>query len=79
MDYGASNTEATGPDMAGRRVLFVTRKWPPAVGGMELYSREIARAMARLASVDVIALPGLPDGRPPSMPKLAAFLLRTTA
>ncbi len=61
------------------KVLFVTRKWPPAVGGMELYSREIAAAMARHADVDVIALPGRPDGSPPSMMALLVFLAATAA
>ncbi len=58
------------------RVLFVTRKWPPAVGGMELYSREIAAAMSRYANVDVEALPGRPDGRPPAAGALIWFFVR---
>ncbi len=58
-------------------VLFVTRKWPPAVGGMELYSREIAAAMARHAAVDVVALPGKPDGGPPGVLGLLAFFFRS--
>lgn len=43
---------------------------------MELYSREIAAAMARHAEVDVEALPGRADGRPPSALALAGFFLR---
>ena len=26
------------------RILFLTRKWPPAMGGMEVYSLEMAAA-----------------------------------
>ncbi len=59
------------------RVLFVTRKWPPAVGGMELYSRELAAAMARHADIDVEALPGKPDGGPPAALSLMAFFFRS--
>lgn len=58
------------------KVLFVTRKWPPATGGMELYSREIAAAMKRYADVDVQALPGRLDGRPPAPISLLWFFVR---
>lgn len=58
------------------KVLFVTRKWPPAVGGMELYSREIVAAMTRYADIDVEALPGRPDGRPPAPLSLVWFFIR---
>ncbi len=59
-------------------MLFITRKWPPAVGGMELYSREIAAAMSRYADIDVEALPGRRDGRPPSAPALVLFFIRAS-
>ena len=58
------------------KILLVTRKWPPAVGGMELYSRELAAAMAAHADIDVEALPGRADGRPPSGLALTGFFLR---
>ena len=58
------------------KVLFVTRKWPPAVGGMELYSREIAAAMKRYADIDIEALPGRGDGSPPGAPALILFFFR---
>ena len=58
------------------KVLFVTRKWAPAVGGMELYSRELTAAMAAYADIDVEALPGRADGRPPSALSLVGFVLR---
>ncbi|MCQ0987655.1 glycosyltransferase family 4 protein [Jiella marina] len=55
------------------RVLFVTRKWPPAVGGMEIYCRELLRALKSHADVEAIALPGRADGRPPSPFGLLGF------
>lgn len=61
------------------KLLFVTRKWPPAVGGMELYSRELTEALAGHAEVEVLALPGRPDGSPPSALALAGFLVRAAA
>ena len=60
------------------KVLFITRKWPPAVGGMELYSREIAAAMSRYAEIDIEALPGRRDGRPPSAAALFLFFVRAS-
>ena len=53
--------------------VFVTRKWPPAVGGMETYSVRLAEALARLGPIRTIALPGRPDGAPPSPRRLARF------
>ena len=57
------------------RVLFITRKWPPAVGGMETYSVELANELAHLCELSVQALLGRADGRPPSMPALLRFTL----
>lgn len=58
------------------RILFVTRKWPPSVGGMETYSVELVRALSRIANADVktLALPGRPDGRSPGMLSLLRFV-----
>lgn len=54
-------------------ILFVTRKWAPAVGGMETYSLCFSQALARSAPVDVVALPGRADGMPPSPLALLGF------
>lgn len=58
------------------RILFVTRKWPPAVGGMETYSVELVRELSKISDADVktLALPGRPDGRSPGMLSLLRFL-----
>jgi glycosyltransferase involved in cell wall biosynthesis len=57
-------------------VLFVTRKWPPAVGGMEVYCAELTRELAARVDLTTRALPGRKDGRPPGSLRLAWFFLR---
>lgn len=57
------------------RVFFITRKWPPAVGGMEVYSVAMAEKLAQIADLRLRALPGRRDGRPPSLIALAGFLI----
>ena len=59
------------------RVLFITRKWPPAVGGMETYCVELTNALRRLADLDIWALPGKSDGRAPSAWALLLFGVKT--
>ena len=48
-----------------RAVLFITRKWPPAVGGMETYSHRLSGELAKHVPVQTVALPGAPSGLPP--------------
>jgi glycosyltransferase involved in cell wall biosynthesis len=57
-------------------VLFVTRKWPPAVGGMETYAHRLSQELAKLAEVEVVALPGRMNGQPPSTLALLLFPLK---
>lgn len=57
-------------------VLFVTRKWPPAVGGMETYAVELTRELAHHVNLDVVALPGKADGSPPSVLSLIGFAIK---
>lgn len=54
-------------------IMFVTRKWAPAVGGMETYSLRLTQALARARQVDVVALPGRDGGMPPALPALLGF------
>lgn len=54
-------------------ILFVTRKWAPAVGGMETWSHQLSAELARHAAVEVVALPGRGDGRPPRIAALLGF------
>lgn len=59
--------------MAGERILFITRKWAPAIGGMETYCLRLVEHLRQTREVDVIALPGRSDGRPPSALALWLF------
>lgn len=58
------------------QALFITRKWRPAVGGMETYCHEMAEELNRSVNLTVAALPGRADGSPPSMGSLLLFGLR---
>lgn len=59
------------------RVLFITRKWPPAVGGMETYSRDLTQALTDVSvDLDIKALPGKDNGDPPGAVALACFILK---
>jgi phosphatidylinositol alpha-1,6-mannosyltransferase len=58
------------------KVLFITRKWPPAVGGMEVYCAELTRELSGRVDLTTHALPGRADGRPPGSIRLAWFFLR---
>jgi len=58
------------------KVLFITRKWPPAVGGMETYAFELARELGKISQLEVEALPGKITGAPPSAAQLGMFFLR---
>jgi glycosyltransferase involved in cell wall biosynthesis len=62
---------------AAPQVLFLTRKWAPAVGGMESYSMELARELSRRLPFRTIALPGRADGGPPSSVALAGFAVKS--
>jgi glycosyltransferase involved in cell wall biosynthesis len=66
-------------DPRGAHVVFITRKWPPAVGGMEIYSKRLVDELSQRLAVTLFALPGRPDGRPPSALKLVQFGLTTAA
>lgn len=58
------------------RVLFITRKWPPATGGMETYCRELTSALQQRLPLEVIALPGTANGMPPGPLALIGFGLK---
>ena len=58
------------------KVLFITRKWSPAVGGMETYCVELVGELKRHLEVDVIALKGNADGSAPRGWALVGFALQ---
>lgn len=59
--------------MSAPDILFVTRKWAPAVGGMETWSHRLSEELAKSASIEVVALPGRSNGHPPGLVALAGF------
>ena len=59
--------------MAEPEIMFVTRKWAPAVGGMETYSLRLTQALADKAGLDIVALPGRANGMPPGRLALLRF------
>ncbi|HUG62488.1 MAG TPA: glycosyltransferase family 4 protein [Methylomirabilota bacterium] len=62
--------------MGPTKILFITRKWPPAVGGMETYCFELVAELERLTDLDVRALPGGADGSAPHSRALVRFGIR---
>jgi phosphatidylinositol alpha-1,6-mannosyltransferase len=61
------------------RVLVVSRKWPPAIGGMETYSVELVDGLRSQYEVDALVLPGRTDGRAPGLMGYACFVLKAMA
>lgn len=57
-------------------VLFITRKWPPAVGGMETYCVELCERLRGQTDLRVEALPGRPDGSTPTAASIIGFGFR---
>jgi len=66
-------TRHNAGSISDKRVLFITRKWGPAVGGMETYCERLTEELALSLRVDVIALKGQPNGQPPGALALLAF------
>jgi glycosyltransferase involved in cell wall biosynthesis len=62
------------------KVLLLSRKWPPAIGGMELYCWELSRHLknSQAVDLDLYVLPGNQNGTAPGLWKLAFFVLRTS-
>jgi len=58
-------------------VRFITRKWAPAVGGMETYCIRLTGELSKTHRLDIMALPGKPDGDVPSTSALIGFGMKT--
>ena len=56
--------------------LFISRKWLPAVGGMETYSVRLTQALEQYADVEALVLPGRTDGLPPRPTALLVFAVK---
>lgn len=63
--------------MRKTKVLFITRKWPPAVGGMETFSFELTRELHSKVDLAVKSLSGRKDGRPPTLLQMTLFIIST--
>jgi phosphatidyl-myo-inositol dimannoside synthase len=61
------------------RVLFISRKWPPAIGGMETYARKLVEALSTRCELSTKVLPGRKGGGVPPPWKLMAFLIEAMA
>lgn len=62
------------------RVLFVTRKFPPSRGGMEVYSQQVHAALGALPGVELdLVRPGTGYEGRPSLLQMARFCVRATA
>lgn len=59
----------------GLRVLFVTRKFPPSIGGMEMYSAQLHHALTAEVGVLDLFTPNPPILGRPSIPRLARFII----
>ncbi len=64
----ASDSSASSAD-----ILFVTRKWAPATGGMETYCLRLTEELAKRHTLDIVALPGRASGMPPGTASLLCF------
>ncbi|WP_338240577.1 glycosyltransferase family 4 protein [Aurantiacibacter hainanensis] len=64
------STDVTGDEP---EIVFITRKWAPATGGMETYSVRLTQEIARRHPVQVISLPGRAGGMPPGVASLLLF------
>ncbi len=60
-------------DSQSAAILFITRKWGPAVGGMETYCERLTEELARVRPIEVIALKGQANGLPPGPIALLMF------
>lgn len=57
------------------RVLFMTRKFPPSIGGMEIYSQCLYEALRNTGTDIVLYKPGRPIIGRPSLPVIFRFFL----
>ncbi len=59
------------------KITFVSRKWPPAMGGMETYAEMLSSRLRDHGEVEVFALPGHADGSTPRPWELVWFGVKT--
>ncbi|MEM9781095.1 MAG: glycosyltransferase [Pseudomonadota bacterium] len=64
--------------MTGRVIGLVSRKWPPAMGGMETYAVRLSEALGAYGAIRDLVLPGRANGSPPTTLALLSWGLLTT-
>jgi len=60
-------------------VRFLSRKWAPAVGGMETYCVRLTEELRCFGKLDLMVLPGRRSGRPPTVTAMLGFGVGTAA
>jgi phosphatidylinositol alpha-1,6-mannosyltransferase len=60
-----------------KKVLFITRKWPPSVGGMETYSVELTEELKKIIELKIYPLEGNKDGSPPAFFFITLFIFKS--
>lgn len=60
-------------------VVFVTRKWPPAIGGMETYCVRLTEELSKTRDIELVTLKGKEDGSVPSVISLLQFAYRAAS
>lgn len=63
--------------MSKMKVLFVTRKWAPAIGGMETYSMELVKQLKTITDLSLIKLNIPTEKENPRVFSLFIFLLKS--
>ena len=61
------------------KVVYLTRKWPPAVGGMETYSVELTQELAKRVDLQNVYLPGREGGATPTKQAIIGFFFKAVA
>lgn len=69
-----AHAAAAAPGFAD--TLFITRKWAPAIGGMETWSLRLSEELGKLGPLEVLALPGQSDGHRPGALAMLGFGLK---
>ena len=61
------------------KVVYLTRKWPPAVGGMETYSVELTAELSSRVDLQTVFLPGREGGATPAKSAIIGFFFKAVA
>jgi len=71
-DHFHLSNESTAP-----AISFITRKWAPAMGGMETYCHRLTEELSKTHKVETVSLPGQDGGAAPTTMCLVGFGFQT--